>query len=139
MRAARLPIKRLGRVPTEADSTPSVDYAIAPVFAGTGFKVKTADALALGAPMLVAAHAAEGVPIDRALVCDTPREMAARMVEISLRARTARGAGESARARDDTLRERAPAANANSPARDRAQRRRRSSSTCTTPIWNATR
>ena len=81
----RLPVRRLGRVATEQGFYAGVDYAIAPVFEGTGFKIKTADALALGRPLLAAAHAAEGVSLDVSLVCDSPADMAARMAWIALR------------------------------------------------------
>ncbi|MBV9539553.1 MAG: hypothetical protein JOY70_11515, partial [Acidisphaera sp.] len=101
-----------GRVPSEADFYDEVDYAIAPVFAGTGFKVKTADALAMATPLLASSHAAEGVALDRDLVCDTPRDMAARMVEISLRRPSPRAAQATVmRARAD-LRARASAGGA---------------------------
>jgi hypothetical protein len=81
----RLPIRRLGRVPTEAGFYAGLDYAIAPVFEGTGFKIKTADALALARPLLAASHATEGAEVDRSLVCVTPAEMAALMARIALR------------------------------------------------------
>jgi hypothetical protein len=81
----RLPIRRLGRVPTEAGFYAGVDYAIAPVFEGTGFKIKTADALALARPLLASAHATEGADLDRSLICATPAEMAAAMADIALR------------------------------------------------------
>lgn len=81
---SRMPIRCPGRVPNERDFYDTVDYAIAPVFAGTGFKIKTADALALGTPLLAASHAAEGTTLERGAVFATPAEMAARMAEIAL-------------------------------------------------------
>jgi hypothetical protein len=97
-----LPVKLLGRVASEQEFYAGVDYAIAPVFEGTGFKIKTADALALARPLLAATHAAEGVALDRSLVCADPDEMAARMAEIALRRPDKRAAqGHVRRARAD--------------------------------------
>jgi hypothetical protein len=80
----RLPVRRLGRVPAEADLYKVSDIAIAPVFSGTGFKIKTADILALGMPMLAAEHAVEGISIDSSLVFATPQAMAEQMARIAL-------------------------------------------------------
>ena len=80
-----LPIKRLGRVATERGFYAGVDYAIAPVFEGTGFKIKTADALALARPLLASTHAADGTGLDASLVCESAAEMARRMAGIALR------------------------------------------------------
>ncbi len=81
----RAGVKCLGFVETEAGFYADVDFAIAPVFDGTGFKVKMADALALRIPTLLSEHAAEGVILDDSLVCVTPRDMARRMAEIALK------------------------------------------------------
>jgi len=96
-----LPLRRLGRVPDERGFYAGVDYAIAPVFEGTGFKIKTADALALGRPLLASSHAAEGVPLDPSLIFATPGEMAAEMARIALRRPNPhRATGQVRRARD---------------------------------------
>ncbi len=80
----RAGVRCVGYVPDESSFFASVDYAIAPVFDGTGFKVKTADALALHMPTLLSAHAAKGVEVDRSLVCDGPEDMARRMARFAL-------------------------------------------------------
>ena len=80
-----LHMRKLGFVPSEAEFYAQVDYAIAPVFDGTGFKIKTADALALDMPSLFSTHAAEGTSLDRSVQFATPAAMADRMVELSLR------------------------------------------------------
>ena len=104
-----LPVQCVGRVESEAEFYATVDYAVIPVFDGTGFKIKTADALAVGVPMLVSAHAAAGTRIDPVLVCRDADEMAARMVQIALQEPRARPrASQLAMARDD-LRARAAA------------------------------
>ncbi|MBK8211959.1 MAG: glycosyltransferase [Rhodospirillales bacterium] len=72
-----------GFVPTEAEFYQRVDYGVAPVFDGTGFKVKTADALALDMPSLFSSHSAEGTRLDASITFETPAEMADRMVEIA--------------------------------------------------------
>jgi hypothetical protein len=99
-----LPLRRLGRVPDERGFYAGVDYAIAPVFAGTGFKIKTADALALGRPLLAARHAAEGVALDPSLVFATPEEMATAMARIALRRPDPHRAASHVRRARDTLR-----------------------------------
>jgi hypothetical protein len=97
-----LPVRRLGRVATEQGFYAAVDWAIAPVFEGTGFKIKTADALALLRPLLASAHAADGVALHATLVCATPAEMAARMADIALRRPDPRiGQGHVRRAREN--------------------------------------
>jgi hypothetical protein len=81
----RAGVKCVGRVETEAEFYETVDFAIAPVFDGTGFKVKAADALALRVPTLLSSHAAQGCALDESLVCATPEIMARRMADIALR------------------------------------------------------
>jgi hypothetical protein len=80
----RAAVKCVGYVENEAAFYDNVDFAIAPVFDGTGFKVKTADVLALRVPGLFSTHAAEGTAIDPSLLCDTPDAMARRMADIAL-------------------------------------------------------
>jgi len=81
----RLNVICLGRVADERGFYEQVDYAVLPVFEGTGFKIKTADALALGLPVLASTHAASGTRLDRSLICASPEEMAIRMADIALR------------------------------------------------------
>jgi hypothetical protein len=81
----RAGVKCVGFVETEARFYDTVDFAITPVFDGAGFKVRMADALALRAPSLLRAHAAEGAVIDPCLVCKTPADMAAKMAEIAIK------------------------------------------------------
>ena len=81
----RLPVRRLGRAPTEAGFYAECDIALAPTFEGTGFKIKVGDCLALGMPTLVAAHSAIGTGLRGAAVIDTPEQMAEAMVQIALR------------------------------------------------------
>jgi len=81
----RAGVKILGWVESEATFYADVDFAIAPVFDGTGFKVKMADALALRMPTLLSGHAAEGAVIDSSMVCQTPADMAQLMAEIALK------------------------------------------------------
>lgn len=80
-----LAMRKLGFVPTEADLYEKVDYAIAPVFDGTGFKIKTADALALEMPSLFSTHSADGTVLDPSVQFDSPAAMAEAMIELSLR------------------------------------------------------
>jgi len=81
----RVGVKCVGRVESEQDFYARVDYAIAPVFEGTGFKVKTADALALHMPCILSKHAALGTTADPQIVCATADDMARKMVDISLK------------------------------------------------------
>ncbi len=104
-----LPVKCLGPVASERAFYAAVDYAVAPVFAGTGFKIKTGDALALGGPLLAASHAAEGTALDRSLVFDTPEAMAAAMAAIALRRPDPRPAQASVHRARDALRSAADA------------------------------
>jgi len=80
-----LNVLRLGHIADERGFYQRVDMAVLPVFEGTGFKVKTADALALGLPVLAATHAAGGTRLDRSLVYATPEALAAGMADIALR------------------------------------------------------
>lgn len=74
----------LGYVESEEEFYKSVDIAIVPVFEGTGFKVKVAELLNIGKPILCSDHAAEGVSLDRDQTFSSPALMAQRMTEIAL-------------------------------------------------------
>ncbi len=80
-----LGVINLGHVADERGFYEHMDFAVLPVFEGTGFKIKTADALALGLPVLAATHAAAGTRLDRSCIHATPESMAAEMVDIALR------------------------------------------------------
>jgi hypothetical protein len=80
----RLPIRRLGYVEDEADFFNQVDFVIAPLFEGTGFKVKVADAVIFQKPLLSATHAAEGTYLSSRCCYDTPQEMAEALVRVAL-------------------------------------------------------
>jgi len=108
----RAGVKCVGVVESEAAFYETVDYAIAPVFEGTGFKVKAADALAVGMPILLSGHAAKGVNIDPSCVCEGAKEMAQRMVEIALRRPALAVAADHVREARADLRERTEAASA---------------------------
>lgn len=62
-----------------------LDAVVAPVFEGSGFKVKVADAAARGIPLLAAEHAAIGLSLDPSMLARSPRELAERVVDIALR------------------------------------------------------
>jgi hypothetical protein len=81
---SKLPIKKLGYVQDEADFYDQVDFVIAPLFEGTGFKVKVADAVIFEKPLLAATHAAEGTYLSRLCCSDTPEEMADLLVRVAL-------------------------------------------------------
>ena len=54
----------IGRVPDVADFYRGMDVICAPMQFSTGLKIKVAEALASGAPLIAHAHAMEGYPID---------------------------------------------------------------------------
>ena len=56
-------VEILGRVPDVADFYRGVDIICAPVQFSTGLKIKVAEALASGAPLVAHAHAMEGYPV----------------------------------------------------------------------------
>ncbi|WP_449111573.1 glycosyltransferase [Rhizobium sp.] len=78
----------LGYVDDEAEFYDRVDIAIVPVFEGTGFKIKVAELLALGKPMLCAAHASEGVSLNESYVHPNASSMANAMVDIAMHRRS---------------------------------------------------
>lgn len=82
---SRLPIRRLGYVKNEDEFFEQVDICIAPVFDGSGFKVKVADIVARHFPLLVAEHAALGMDIAQEVICADARAMAQAIVGIALR------------------------------------------------------
>jgi hypothetical protein len=55
-------VEVVGRVTDLGEFYRSVDVVIAPMDFGTGLKIKVAEALAAGAPLLATAHATEGYP-----------------------------------------------------------------------------
>ena len=75
--------KLLGHVENEQDFYNSVDIAIAPVFFGTGFKVKVAEILSIRKPLICAKHAAEGALLHNFVVCDSPINFAKRMADVA--------------------------------------------------------
>jgi hypothetical protein len=79
-----LPIKRLGYVAEEADFFEQVDFVLAPLFEGSGFKVKVADAVIFGKAVLAADHAAIGTDLDPSCCDPSPEAMAERLVRIAL-------------------------------------------------------
>lgn len=62
-----LNIELLGRVPDVADFYRTMDVICAPMQFSTGLKIKVAEALASGAPLVAHAHAMEGYPTNNAL------------------------------------------------------------------------
>jgi hypothetical protein len=93
----------LGFVQEERDFYTEIDMAVVPVFDGTGFKVKVAELAALGQPFLCAAHAAEGIPLDRALVFPDPAAMAEEMARIAFARPPLAGLAEAALRAHDGL------------------------------------
>jgi hypothetical protein len=60
-------VEVLGRVPDVADFYRSMDVIAAPMQFSTGLKIKVAEALASGAPLIAHAHAMEGYPTSNPL------------------------------------------------------------------------
>lgn len=60
-------VEVLGRVPDVADFYRSMDVIAAPMQFSTGLKIKVAEALASGAPLIAHAHAMEGYPTNNPL------------------------------------------------------------------------
>jgi hypothetical protein len=79
----RIHMKKLGWVEDEDAFFEQVDFCVAPVFNGSGFKVKVADIVERGKPALFSQHATEGLSVDRALVAANAREMAQTMSRIA--------------------------------------------------------
>jgi len=77
-------VEIVGRVPDVADFYRSVDVAIAPVQFSTGLKIKVAEALASGAPVIAHAHAMEGFPArERLHRLPSFEDMALELVKLS--------------------------------------------------------
>lgn len=98
--APAMPCERMPEVATEAGFYAGCDIAVVPNLAGTGFKIKIADALGLGMPVLATRHAAEGIDLPAASTITTAQDLAARICAIArdrpplatLRAEAARAA-----------------------------------------------
>ena len=73
----------LGYVEDEVAFYESVDVAVVPAFAGTGFKVKVAELVDLDMPLLCAEHAAEGVSLPPPQLFADANAMAQAMVHIA--------------------------------------------------------
>ena len=73
-----------GYVKDEAAFLSGVDIIVVPIFDGSGFKVKVADAIAYGKPIIASAHAAIGLKLDDSLIAETPLELARMAVQIAL-------------------------------------------------------
>jgi hypothetical protein len=81
---SQIPIRRVASIASVAQLDREVDYAVAPQFVAPGLDTRLADALALGVPVLASPFGSAGVRFDPLLVCNSPEEMASRIVEISL-------------------------------------------------------
>jgi glycosyltransferase involved in cell wall biosynthesis len=79
-----LPVKQLGYVAEEADFFEQVDFVLAPLFEGSGFKVKVADAVIFGKPIISSDHAAIGTDLGASCCDPTPEAMAERLVRIAI-------------------------------------------------------
>jgi glycosyltransferase involved in cell wall biosynthesis len=60
-------VEIVGRLPEVADFYAGVDVVAAPMAFSTGLKIKVAEALAAGAPLIAHAHASEGFPTEELL------------------------------------------------------------------------
>ncbi len=69
-------------VASEAAFYARTDIAVAPNTEGTGFKIKVADALGLGMPLLATRHSAEGIRLAHD-AAPTTQELAMRMIAIA--------------------------------------------------------
>ncbi len=74
---------KLGWIEDETDFYDACDIVLSPIFAGTGMKVKSVDALARGKPALFSEHSAAGLPIPRDLIFETPFSLVQEMCAIS--------------------------------------------------------
>jgi Glycosyl transferases group 1 len=73
-----------GKVADEEQFFADVDIAVAPVFDGSGFKIKVADTVARGLPILSSKHAAIGTNLGEGVLAETPDELAAMTANIAL-------------------------------------------------------
>jgi glycosyltransferase involved in cell wall biosynthesis len=78
-------IRALGQLPDLAPFYQQCHFAINPVQAGTGLKIKTVEALAHGRCVLTTRVGAEGLPLEECgplMVCDSARDFADRVVQL---------------------------------------------------------
>lgn len=80
---ARSPARLLGFVEREEEFYSQVDFVCAPVFDGSGLKVKVVDALARNCPLIVSAHAAKGIRLPDDVIAEDADEMAEKMRDLS--------------------------------------------------------
>jgi len=80
-----LPVRLLGRVETEAELTGQVDFVVAPVFNGSGLKIKVIESLANAIPILAAKHASLGIPVPEDWQAETPEDLARLVAGFSFR------------------------------------------------------
>lgn len=73
-----------GKIDDEDAFFDEVDIVVAPVFEGTGFKVKVADAASREMPIIAAEHAAIGLDLDRRAIARTASELARITANIAL-------------------------------------------------------
>lgn len=81
--APDLPCDLIPEVTSEAEFYAQVDVAVVPNLDGTGFKIKIADALALGMPVLTTRHAAEGLRLGTAETAPDSHDLAERVCAIA--------------------------------------------------------
>ena len=73
-----------GKVDDEDKFFDQVDVMVAPVFDGSGFKVKMADASARGMPIIAASHATIGMNFEASVIAENPNELAGMTANIAM-------------------------------------------------------
>lgn len=77
-------VKKLGYVKSVEDFYSSVDFIFSPLDYGTGLKLKVAEAIEYGVPILSTEHSAEGITIDKELVSADKQSLVSAVTHIAL-------------------------------------------------------
>lgn len=76
-------VKKLGFIPSLTDFYSAVDFIFTPLDFGTGLKLKVAEAIDFGVPVIATAHSAAGVSLDESLIAKNIGDLADRLIEIA--------------------------------------------------------
>jgi glycosyltransferase involved in cell wall biosynthesis len=75
--------QKLGFIPSLTDFYESVDFVFTPLDFGSGLKLKVAESIDFGVPVIATEHSAAGVSLDKSLVVNNATQVADRLVEIA--------------------------------------------------------
>lgn len=77
-------VKKLGYVKRVEEFYSGVDFIFSPLDYGTGLKLKVAEAIEYGVPIISTEHSAAGIALDKILICTDKRALVTSVMDITI-------------------------------------------------------